>query len=115
MGPRLFSRGKACDLENNCAGSYCFNGAAAVQPRKAPVDGTLDTAPCCFNGAAAVQPRKGFPTRPVDGWIYGFNGAAAVQPRKVTEFGLGGVVIMLQWGRGCSAAESSPSPSRLMP
>ena len=86
MGPRLFSRGRSArDLFRQAMGSS-FNGAAAVQPRK-----------------ARLRSHLGRLT-----WASGkrFNGAAAVQPRKAADVGALWVRFpRLQWGRGCSAAE----------
>ena len=109
----------------------CFNGAAAVQPRNAGesitvslVEQTLQwgrgcsAAEClhqhqlCVGRLLASMGPRLF-SRGMDGRFvlriqaeYGFNGAAAVQPRngclgflKINLLGL------LQWGRGCSAAE----------
>jgi len=110
MGPRLFSRGKRCrSLKPNPIILRGFNGAAAVQPRKVhPRRQQVNISPS-FNGAAAVQPRKDKArwSHPQD--FVCFNGAAAVQPRKVEvrkPANVGG--NRLQWGRGCSAAESIP-------
>jgi len=59
-----------------------------------------------FNGAAAVQPRKGHTATAAPAPAPCFNGAAAVQPRKVgRDLHPRGHLLVLQWGRGCSAAE----------
>ena len=105
MGPRLFSRGRVnVDLLKAARfllqwgrGSSAaegeephheqiveirFNGAAALQPRKAFAHMPLDIEPPCFNGAAALQPRKEHPDGGSGSRHPRFNGAAALQPRK---------------------------------
>ena len=83
MGPRLFSRG---DLRGGAGTHFCqsgFNGAAAVQPRR------CETLPCQFSLCiwASMGPR--------------------LFSRGDSRSGAGGMKgwRMLQWGRGCSAAE----------
>jgi len=108
-----------------------FNGAAAVQPRKVSRGAPSLIVRARFNGAAAVQPRKDQNGECRVTVAPCFNGAAAVQPRKdlerigaVTDRAAsmgprlfsrgkrgisphpGQALIPLQWGRGCSAAES---------
>ena len=62
-----------------------------------------------FNGAAAVQPRKARRHSEKPAEAYGFNGAAAVQPRKAAKtWSRPSPPATLQWGRGCSAAEGRP-------
>ena len=136
MGPRLFSRGNPTPSAAGFHAIYIsFNGAAAIQPRKfrsAAVVGRQ--LPPRFNGAAAIQPRK-FRSAAVVGRQLPprFNGAAAIQPRKCRvglvgfhdhQVGFNGAAaiqprkselaaafpflqILLQWGRGYSAAEIS--------
>ena len=84
MGPRLFSRGMPSVSHHSHTPIKSFNGAAAVQPRNGD------------HGNNRSRPGSRF------------NGAAAVQPRNVPNIGgdLDSVVV-LQWGRGCSAAECS--------
>ena len=105
MGPRLFSRGRS-NSSRVMRRTFGFNGAAAVQPRKVVHILRCHGVAPRFNGAAAVQPRKAVPRPPSRCRGCCFNGAAAVQPRKGSSdeaFRLG--EGMLQWGRGCSAAE----------
>jgi len=116
MGPRLFSRGKSMPRDSARQTWTCFNGAAAVQPRKAHRASRSSSTRSGFNGAAAVQPRKvpivGIAVREsrlasmgprlfsrgknhspmLHPPLFSFNGAAAVQPRKgaVVDVVLGG-------------------------
>ena len=87
MGPRLFSRGRSARKRRRVEKTSGFNGAAAVQPRKANTAWKPFTIIACFNGAAAVQPRK-----------VGSNLHDAAE------------YLTLQWGRGCSAAEGALYP-----
>ena len=119
MGPRLFSRGRSLGqreakastplqwgrgssaAEGRPASGACrfarrsFNGAAALQPRKAMLARLRPAAPTGFNGAAALQPRKDTTLDPRTGEPKGFHGAAALQPRKA--------------GGGLRAADWQPS------
>ena len=83
MGPRLFSRGRMVRRRTAVSSPSSFNGAAALQPRKAMLARLRPAAPTGFNGAAALQPRKDTTLDPRTGEPKGFNGAAALQPRKV--------------------------------
>ena len=83
MGPRLFSRGRGLPQEPAGGCLHRFNGAAALQPRKACGINRFRTARHCFNGAAALQPRKEGLTAWLTPRLGCFNGAAALQPRKV--------------------------------
>ena len=82
MGPRLFSRGRMVRRRTAVSSPSSFNGAAALQPRKAMLARLRPAAPTGFNGAAALQPRKDTTLDPRTGEPKGFNGAAALQPRK---------------------------------
>ena len=82
MGPRLFSRGRAARYGRVSGRGRCFNGAAALQPRK--VHPPLQTS-CLVSqlqwgrGSSAAE---GFLAGVADVLQVGFNGAAALQPRK---------------------------------
>ena len=137
MGPRLFSRGRGLPQEPAGGCLHRFNGAAALQPRKACGINRFRTARHCFNGAAALQPRKEGLTAWLTPRLGCFNGAAALQPRKVKRsendhgardasmgprlFSRGRLkawnwacdIVVLQWGRGSSAAEGAPPSPRV--
>jgi len=108
MGPRPCSRGKHQPDGRVRVPFATFNGAAALQPRKAPPVCSSAITPqdlqwgrglaaaeratdrstsrrgdTPFNGAAALQPRKDL-RRDARSYSFGwpFNGAAALQPRK---------------------------------
>ncbi len=108
MGPRLLRRGDppsgACALRI----SRGFNGAAAVTPRRQRVNPRMrQRLPGRFNGAAAVTPRRprnAIAFRTISGC---FNGAAAVTPRRPScARDASTCRVVLQWGRGCYAAET---------
>ncbi len=89
MWPRLFSRGKGVAPVYVVVPKPNFNVAAALQPRKVGYLWRLTCQPLHFNVAAALQPRKG---------------EHIVCCR--------GVVVVLQCGRGSSAAESEAELAR---
>ncbi len=91
MGPRLFSRGRSRPPRARTSSPW-FNGAAALQPRKAAGSPRSAVGTSCFNGAAALQPRKA----------------------AVASVGCGSVAT-LQWGRGSSAAEGRAAPTSSCP
>ena len=116
MGPRLFSRGRMVRRRTAVSSPSSFNGAAALQPRKAILARLRPAAPTGFNGAAALQPRKDTTLDPRTGEPKGFNGAAALQPRKApTTRRRCWKLFALQWGRGSSAAEGLPPSARGVP
>ena len=88
-----------------------FNGAAAAKPRKRRfVDGSSDER----WGRPSMEPRlrsRGSMKLNVDGLtdMSTFNGAAAAKPRKLDTRQAAGVacVKLLQWSRGCEAAEAA--------
>ncbi len=108
MRPRPLSRGNDGTTRHDPEISYGFNEAAAVKPRKRPVDSGREPDNRGFNEAAAVKPRKharhvgrdqrcmyaSMRPRPLSRgnvplqWAartahrHGFNEAAAVKPRK---------------------------------
>ena len=132
MGPRLFSRGDTVALVAAVLAKLRLQwgrgcSAAEMCRRVGPTISFFTR----FNGAAAVQPLRLWTNRPPVPRFCGFNGAAAVQPRRceaqgkrtrsqrpasmgprlfsrgderryLTDISLG---KLLQWGRGCSAAE----------
>src|SRR5437764_324051 len=83
MGPRSFDRGKD-DSRGN-------------QP----------TSLSSFNGAAVFRPRKEIELNPDPRQSSGFNGAAVFRPRKALTWNASSsILLLLQWGRGLSTAES---------
>ncbi len=106
MGPRLHSRGMFQAAARSSLAYFCFNGAAASQPRNDQEHFGGRVVHGRFNGAAASQPRNAGPDRRVGcggqasmgprlhsrgmsrggrsrgGRPRGFNGAAASQPRN---------------------------------
>jgi len=85
MGPRLFSRGKHLLAEGEAAVLRRFNGAATVQPRKEMHAVRLDLRP-----VASMGPR-----------LFSRGKPACSPPARALNR------ATLQWGRDCSAAESS--------
>jgi len=133
MGPRLFSRGKAlqglrttrsrelqwgrgCSAAERLTRSVTrqtlmgFNGAAAVQPRKEPESGL---SPTC-GAAASMGPRLFSRGKNIEATHRRGKRKASMGPRLFSR-GKAGYSTrwmdsgLLQWGRGCSAAESDPS------
>ena len=126
MGPRLFSRGNASPPRSTRPTGR-FNGAAALQPRQRGSDwqdcgrGVASMGPRLFSRgnrerercaevglAASMGPRlfsrgNSSPPRWCTGTC-GFNGAAALQPRQRWRVSKPKPDIVLQWGRGSSAA-----------
>jgi len=108
MGPRLFSRGKmrqGCPVVLDEMLQWGRGCSAAERRRDAfrRRDG-----PSGFNGAAAVQPRKG------GGCLQARDDAtkASMGPRLFSRGKRSAcdnitAALALQWGRGCSAAEST--------
>ncbi len=105
--PRLFYRGKAIGMQSTGRNADRFNSAAVVLPRKA--------ARAVAHGPgrqASIRPRLFYRGKVTLAhlprqWERGFNSAAVVLPRK----GPGGTIRCppqkLQFGRGCSTAEST--------
>ena len=83
MGPRMFIRGNLGSAGGEMFKVLGFNGAADVHPRKPP------------------WPKCGPVTHRIR-----FNGAADVHPRKRKHQVVMKPAQMLQWGRGCSSAET---------
>ena len=112
MGPRMFIRG---NTKNEGVMRWLirsFNGAADVHPRKRMIRSEIEAEYECFNGAADVHPRK-LQRQAISGRASsGFNGAADVHPRKLdSPFSCGAWICPLQWGRGCSSAETTTPPA----
>ena len=131
--------GRGLSATETCAdalaapGEVCFNEAAAFWPRKPDRLSRSANSRAGFNGAAAFRPRKQCTSGNTRGRMSFFNGAAAFRPRKLVvgyqrvpavlssmgpwPFGRGNLpsestektLIILQWGRGLSAAETRSS------
>ena len=107
MGPRPFSRGNENPGTQGGQTSRRFNGAATFQSRKRHRIGRRPDQTSRFNGAATFQSRK-------RGGIPGaakarssFNGAATFQSRKRGwVLSQAAPVVVLQWGRDLSVAET---------
>ena len=111
MGPRMFIRGIDVQRERRRAGTTCFNGAADVHPRNpgsSPGAGPRSGAsmgPRMFIRGICPRPRAN--ERGVRAsmgprmFIRGIAGADSTTA---------GATAWLQWGRGCSSAESSAVP-----
>ncbi len=87
MGPRPSGRGDSVWTRGRLAWiEPCFNGAAAIRPRRRdPADRPWGRGRC-FNGAATIRPRRppedhGGSARHCQG---SFNGAATIRPRRPT-------------------------------
>jgi len=106
MGPRLFSRGKDAHREHWGSGVAASMGPRLFSRGKNSYRSVKITGEGRFNGAAAVQPRKDLEFIDFDA-----AGLASMGPRL---FSRGKRCPRtwprppksLQWGRGCSAAES---------
>ena len=106
MGPRLFSRGELSMYRLPANIIYCFNGAAAFQPRRGravprlPYDVVASMGPRLFSRGEPA-PNKAPPIPP----------PASMGPRlfsrgeSVTTTRRASRPVWLQWGRGFSAAE----------
>ena len=103
---RGFAATEGSPASRSPAPAPSFNGAVALQPRKARPPGR--PASCCgrFNGAVALQPRKGQTGKKLAATLAGFNGAVALQPRKDNALrDWMEAITKLQWGRGFAATE----------
>jgi len=106
MGPRLFSRGKVRRTSAHSRGYVLQWGRGCSAAESAYRTPTTSPPARCFNGAAAVQPRKAvlapaIPRSPVSlQWGRGCSAAERRTPGSVWPWH-----CTLQWGRGCSAAE----------
>src|SRR3990172_8531251 len=130
MGPRMFIRGNNDRRKGTLNSGSGFNGAADVHPRKRP--GRDDPG---VGRAASMGPRMFIrgnltPRQQADAPPDRFNGAADVHPRKLAKWrererrlcaSMGPRMFIrgnaleaiasknhdvLQWGRGCSSAET---------
>ena len=81
MGPRLTSRGNRRD-DFAWPSSFCFNGAAAHEPRKQRSDQHGSEVRIRFNGAAAHEPRKPPPAQSM------LRGGLAIGNASVSRFRL---------------------------
>src|SRR3972149_6954587 len=108
MGPRMFIRGNlmmefstrnpsSLQWGRGCSSAETRSQRGQRQPRRRR-----------FNGAADVHPRKQEQRADLYAPIESFNGAADVHPRKphVSAHNLQHLAV-LQWGRGCSSAETT--------
>ena len=84
----------------------CEAAEASVQ-RRGPATGRP------FNGAAAAKPRKPRLTSSRSTPRRSFNGAAAAKPRKHAETDVFCSALLLQWSRGCEAAEAYPGENHV--
>ena len=82
MGPRLFSRGRSGRTSCCSLIATSFNGAAAVQPRKAHFTSWITTKTKKLQWGRGCSAAEGTSADAQPGRSAGFNGAAAVQPRK---------------------------------
>ena len=89
------------------SGERCrFNGAAALQPRKASFVCGSDFVSTRLQWGRGSSAAEGRSTWTAGNRTTSFNGAAALQPRKAGRGWTSPVPIAgLQWGRGSSAAE----------
>ncbi len=114
MGPRRISRGNARLGRCSRPRWSSFNGAAADQPRKRHAGRAGRRCRLGFNGAAADQPRK-----PMIDCVIRDAIRASMGPRRISRGNLSSraarnAMTALQWGRGGSAAETTPR-SMVMP
>ncbi len=117
MGPRLFSRGNQIISQQTLSHGSGFNGAAAFQPRKS----TYGLVCCRRSLSASMGPRlfsRGNQREPAQNTS---PRTASMGPRLFSrgngssDGGSARSAIMLQWGRGFSAAEISSSFSEYIP
>ena len=108
MGPRRCRRGRLANSTRGLWGRLELQwGRGDVAAEDAQQQADL-TGGRCFNGAAAMSPRKTCaPTPSGRRSGGGFNGAAAMSPRKTTNAAAAETPAGLQWGRGDVAAEDT--------